>query len=273
MRQHLATLLLLLIIAGCATRPPPAPEPGARPSPPPALLSPIHRDLSDLEMVWHVRAGLNVAALSCSSRVGSGVIADYNGFLRGKQALLTAAYEAKADRFRAQGGNWQRALDTHMTQLYNHFAETADQSTYCVVAATELKRAAALDSDAFLADAGNSLARLDRPFLSQTRTAAMPATRALPAVARAPVVAAGLPGPGWGVQLGAFGSRARAETAWSDVKGRSAHLATFQPHYEPAPGTGLVRLQVKGLTAKADAIELCAHAAAAGFECLPIPMR
>lgn len=273
MRGLVVGLGMALVLAGCATRPPAAPTPAVRPSPPVASLSPIHRDLSDLETVWHVRAGLNVAALSCSLRAGSAIVTDYNGFLKSKQRLLAAAYGAKAERFRAHGGNWQRALDTHMTQLYNHFAQGAGHSAFCSAAAAELKRAAVLDSESFRAEAANSLARLDRPFLSAAAAAAGPAARATPAVARSAVVTEELSGAGWGVQLGAFGSRARAEAAWAEVRERSGRLAAFQPHYEQGRGSRLVRLQVKGLKTQADAIDLCAHAAAAGFDCLPVALR
>lgn len=268
MRRQFLVCSLTLLFAACATRPPAPPPP--RPVPPVAIeLSPIHRDLSDLETVWHVRAGLNVAALSCQSRSGGGIVTDYNGFLKAKQGLLTAAYEAKADRYRAQGGNWQRALDTHMTQLYNHFAQTADQAAFCATAASELKRAIAADPDSFRAEAGAMLARLDHPIGARSQ-AGPPAARAMPTAARLTTPAAEPLPPDWGVQLGAFGTRNKAEAAWADVKARAPRLAAFQPHYEPAPGKRLVRLQVKGLRTNADAIELCAHASAAGFDCLPV---
>lgn len=270
MRRHAAVFSLTLVLAACATRPPASPDPASRPSASAdAPLSRIHRDLTELETVWHVRAGLNVAALSCRSRVGNGIISDYNGFLKSKRALLSLAYEAKADRYRAKGGNWQRELDTHMTKLYNHFAQTSGQAAFCGTAAAELRQAIAADPDAFRADAGNVLARLDRPFLA--RGSASPAiARAIPASAAGPAAAALPLAPGWGVQLGAFGSRKQAQAAWTNVAGRAPRLAAFRPHYEDAPGGKLVRLQVKGLNTQADAIELCAHAAAAGFDCMPV---
>ena len=75
-----AAVASILVLAACSTRvPSPPPEP-SRPAPAPAPLSPIHQDLDPLEMVWHVRAGLNVAALSCAQRVGPGIVTDYNAF-------------------------------------------------------------------------------------------------------------------------------------------------------------------------------------------------
>lgn len=268
MRQ-VASMALALALAACATRPPSAPQPAPPPIPPTVELSPIHQGLSELETVWHVRAGLNVAALSCPSRTGTGIVADYNGFLKAHQVLLTAAYEAKADRYRLQGGDWQRALDTHMTRLYNHFAQTRDRPAYCSAAAAELKRAIALEPDVFQADSAAVLARLDRRLFPHTPTG-QPAARAMTVSAAVPPVGAAPLAADWGVQLGAFRSRRTAEAAWTNVQGRSAQLARFQPQYEPAPGTRLVRLQVRGLRAEGDAIELCAHAAAAGFDCMPV---
>jgi cell division septation protein DedD len=75
---------------------------------------------------------------------------------------------------------------------------------------------------------------------------------------------------GWRIQLGAFTGKPAAEAAWADVKGRSAQLGALTPYFEPVPGKPLVRLQVKGVESRDQAIQLCAHAAAAGFDCMPI---
>jgi ABC-type polar amino acid transport system ATPase subunit len=42
------------------------------------------------------------------------------------------------------------------------------------------------------------------------------------------------------------------------VKARSPQFAAMAPHFEPVPGTSLLRLQVKGVETRADAIRLCA---------------
>lgn len=261
----LATTLALL--AACSTRTPsPAPEP-SRPAPAP--LSPIHQNLDPLDTVWHVRAGLNVAALSCAQRVGPGVVTDYNAFLKAKKDLLNQAYEALSAEYRAKGGNWQRALDTDMTKLYNHFASPTAQAGFCEAAAHEVKRAIAANPDAAQSWAKEALLRLDLPFTQPQLAAA--ATRAAPqARAMGLMSAPALEAAGWRIQLGAFGSKAKAEAAWASLKDRSAELGGMNPHFEPVPGKPLTRLQVKGVNSQADAVRLCAHAAAAGFDCFPV---
>lgn len=252
-----------LTLAACATRtPPPPPE---RPAPPQAL-SPIHQNLAPHEQLWHVRAGLNVAALSCAQKVGPGIVTDYNAFLKAKQTVLAQAYDQLSADYRAKGGNWQRTLDSDMTKLYNHFASPTAQAAFCDAAAAEVKRAIATDGD--WADA---LKRLDTPFTAPPQLAARSAPPAgargllsMPAPAADPVPA------NWRIQLGAFTGKPAAEAAWTNVKGRSAELAQLTPHFEPVPGKPLVRLQVKGVQSREQAIGLCAHAAAAGFDCIPV---
>jgi hypothetical protein len=254
-----------LTLAACATRTP-APPPPARPAPPQAL-SPIHQDLAPHEQLWHVRAGLNVAALSCASRVGPAIITDYNAFLKAKQAPLADAYDQLSADYRAKGGNWQRALDADMTRLYNHFASPTAQAAFCDAAATEVKRAiATADGDWQTA----ALQRLDAPFTAPPQMAARAAPMAARGLLSMPMAAAEPIPTDWRIQLGAFTGKPAAESAWVQVKGRSAELAQLTPHFEPVPGKPLVRLQVKGVESRQQAIQLCAHAAAAGFDCIPV---
>jgi hypothetical protein len=254
-----------LTLAACATRTP-APPPPARPAPPQAL-SPIHQNLAPYETLWHVRAGLNVAALSCAGKVGPGIVTDYNAFLKAKQALLAEAYDQLSADYRAKGGNWQRALDADMTKLYNHFASPTAQAAFCDAAAIEVKRAIAAAPEG---DWAAVLQRLDTPFTAPPQYAARsapPAARgllAMPEPASEPIPA------GWRIQLGAFTGKPAAEAAWNNVKNRSAQLGALTPHFEPIPGKPLVRLQVKGVESREQAIQLCAHAAAAGFDCMPV---
>jgi hypothetical protein len=269
MRQTLPLLALTLALAACASRTP-APQPPARPAPPQAL-SPIHQDLEPHEAVWHVRAGLNVAALSCASKVGPGIVTDYNAFLKAKQALLAQAYEQLSADYRARGGNWQRTLDSDMTKLYNHFASPDAQAAFCDAAAAEVKRAIAATPDAQQQWAEQALLRLDSPFTAPPQYASAAAARLAPmGLMSAPPVADDTVPAGWRIQLGAFTGKTAAEAAWADVKGRSPELGGLSPHFEPVPGKPLVRLQVKGVESRNDAIRLCAHAAAAGFDCIPV---
>jgi hypothetical protein len=239
-RSYLAAATLTL--AACTTTQP-APPP-SRPAPPQPL-SPIHQNLAPHETLWHVRAGLNVAALSCAGKVGPGIVTDYNAFLKAKQALLAEAYDQLSADYRGKGGNWQRALDADMTRLYNHFASPTAQAAFCEAAAAEVKRAIAAAPEG---DWAAVLQRLDTPFTAPPQMAA----RGTPPAAHGLLA---MPAP---------------EAAWTNVKGRSAQLGALTPHFEPVPGKPLVRLQVKGVESREQAIQLCAHAAAAGFDCMPV---
>jgi len=251
-----------LVLSACATRTS-TPAPPARPAPAPAQsLSSIHQNLDPLKSVWHVRAGLNVAALSCAQRVGPEIVTDYNAFLKAKQRLLAEAYEALSADYRAKGGSWQRALDTDMTKLYNHFASPTAQAGFCDAAAVEVKRAIAASPDDRQTWAVDSLAKLDQPFTA-------PPAMAARMMARTAVAEPALPA-GWRIQLGAFGTPAAARKAWDDVSSRSKEIGGLTPHFEPAPGKSLTRLQVKGFDTRGQAISLCAHAAAAGFDCISV---
>lgn len=274
MRRFIPAVALTLILAACATRTPP-PEPPPRPAPPPPPLSAIHQNLSDEERAFNFRAGLNVAALSCVKLAGPEIVSDYNQFLSAKKAELATAYEAKAARHRAQGGKWERALDSHMTQLYNHFAAPTAQVEFCRRAAQEVKQAIAVDRQGFIAWAQPALARLDAPFaaLPPAQPAAImamaAAPRAVAAKSRPGVSIIDLPA-GWRIQLGAYSSRAAAEAAWTKVSSRSPSITGMTPHFEPVPGQSLVRLQAHGATSREQAIALCAEVAAVGLACIPV---
>ncbi|MFQ3595195.1 MAG: hypothetical protein SNJ63_03680 [Sphingomonadaceae bacterium] len=164
---------VLLGLAACTTGPATETARPPEPAAPPALaLSPIHRDLSPLETVWHVRAGLNVAALGCQALEGPGIVADYNAFLKRDAGVLKSAYDATVARYQGQGGAWQKALDTDMTRLYNHFSSPPVHVAYCDAAVAVLREALATPEDQLVAWAPGALAALDRPFTAPPQLAA-----------------------------------------------------------------------------------------------------
>jgi cell division septation protein DedD len=277
-----------LLAWGCATRPP-ADAPVADAAPAAPDLAEIHRGLGPLETLWHLRAGLNVAALSCQGQGGAALVADYNALLQRERAILGQAYEAKVAAARAQAGaGWQRHLDEHMTRLYNHFAWPPAQPAFCREAGLVARAAQAPGDGGILGFAGPALARIDAPIVATARGApfmasaapvsglgsglgsGLTAARTARGRAAAPMALGAVPA-GWKIQLGAFSGRGAAEAAWRSVKARSAAIGAFSPHFEPVPGQArLVRLRIGGLTDRGQAISLCAHAAAAGFDCIPV---
>ena len=149
MRKFALSLALLAGLAACSGKPPPQ---QARNSLPPrhASLPPVPQrtavGANPSEAVWHLRAGLNVAALSCKGRGRAPVTAHYSRFLGRHKALLSRAYAAEQRRH-------GKGLDRHQTQLYNRFANQRSPAQFCASSASVAKRAAAMDSPALAATA------------------------------------------------------------------------------------------------------------------------
>jgi hypothetical protein len=106
------------------------------------------------EAVWHLRAGLNVAALMCKGRGRTPVSGAYRQFLDRHRDLLGAAYRADQRR---HGAGFER----HETQLYNRFANQRDPSAFCRRAAEVAERANRMSSGALANQAGALLSRID----------------------------------------------------------------------------------------------------------------
>ena len=163
--------LALALVAGCS-QPKPRPQAqAARPVAPPVItpqqpvaLSAIHREAGEVERVWHLRAALNVAALQCARSSNSPLVKDYNLILARHRVVLGQAYAAKQARFQQTSGKaWQKAMDRHMTQLYNHWAWPPAQERFCAAAADAARRAARVAPDGFAAYAPRGLAAVDQP--------------------------------------------------------------------------------------------------------------
>ena len=282
-------LLAIALLAGCARKPEPKPvvtAPAPRPVPPPGgattsltLPSPddkggyrtINSDVGAGEAIWHVRSALNVAALSCEGGNGRAIIADYNALLTKQKAVFAAAYKAEATR---QGSS--AALDRHMTQVYNYFAQPPVQARFCAAAGEVSGKARGLSGADFQAYSSDALQRLEAPFQLFYRAYAawkvgapfsydsgtqMASLRAAPSEHRSAP---------WRIQLGAFTGRGGAEAALEKVRKRVSSFGSFKPHFEEASVKGLVRLQLGPVEDRQDAIRLCAAAAGAGLDCFPV---
>lgn len=305
-----AGLATVLLLAGCAHHhrgepeaPPPTAPPAAEPQPPAGSAAgqtvpepgsdgrfeTINSHVGTEEALWHVRAALNVAALSCGGRPGgAAIVARYNALFTQRKAVFAIAYAAETTR---SGGS---ALDQHMTRLYNFFAQPPAQTAFCRAAAEVSEQAAAQPANGLPQFAPGALDKLEAPILDYYRAyasyrrdlaawqagrrTAPPSTQFAARVATpreaavAAVVAAHTDtGASWRIQLGAFTGKPAAEAAWTRARGRLPSLAAYHPHYEDVPHSPLVRLQVGAADDKAGALRLCATAAAGGFDCLPVP--
>jgi len=164
-----------LQLAGCGPHPskvpPPPPVPLRQAPAPPAgavqnLTLPegdgrggfktMNSDIGPAEAVWHVRSALNVAALAYDDRV---IIANYNALLKRQRGALAAANQSES----RQSGS-ASAMDSHMTRLYNFFAQPFAQREFCNVAGRVAADAQSIPGPEFEYFAVVAIERVDRPF-------------------------------------------------------------------------------------------------------------
>jgi hypothetical protein len=172
MNLHGARLALvagtLALLTGCTTEPSyrvarPSPAPAYRPAPPQtAVAAPVSQ--ASGETIWHMRSALNVAALSCRSGPYRQLASNYNQMLRRHRTTLAEAYTQEQAVFRARyGKDWQRRQDSHLTSLYNGFANLATQGPFCATAMTISARVNDMDGAEFREYSRTALAQLERP--------------------------------------------------------------------------------------------------------------
>ena len=175
-----------LALAGCATHPR-APAIVVAAAPPVAVAPPLpagaspgmlvpqpladgsfptpNRALTAAGTVWHLRAGLNVAALSCGGEQGAAIRAGYNRWLATARTPLAAAATRYAAEYGSANPAGRDAFDDDMTRLYNFFSQTPARPAFCAAAAAII---ADLPGENAAAIAGFATARLpglDRPFV------------------------------------------------------------------------------------------------------------
>lgn len=184
MRRPLG-LVSLLLMFGCASRtemakvdPPvilvPKPVAALPPGASPGMAIPAmladgtyptpNRDLSAAAKVWHLRAGLNVAALACRDAEAGRIVAGYNAMLSSQKAALASAQMQMAAEYRARGGDWEDAQDDAMTRLYNFFSLSPARAAFCAAAERVIAQAATVTPAEMPAFAAAKLPELDRPF-------------------------------------------------------------------------------------------------------------
>lgn len=88
-------------------------------------------------LIWTLRAGLNVAALQCQFAPALRTVDYYNNMLRQHAAELQATYATLGAYFkRTAGKTWQTALDSYTTRTYNSFSTLRAQLSFCEVASS-----------------------------------------------------------------------------------------------------------------------------------------
>ena len=95
-------------------------------------------------LLWNLRAGLNVAALQCQFSDYLRAVPNYNGLLAHHNVELAAAYTALNNYFkRVQGAKGQKAFDDYSTITYNNWSTLQAQMIFCQTATNIAKSALA----------------------------------------------------------------------------------------------------------------------------------
>ncbi|MBC2668261.1 hypothetical protein ACFOON_04660 [Novosphingobium piscinae] len=153
-----ATLVGLLLLAGCgpeapppAPLPPPPPPPVAvvippRPTPPngasPNLVVPpvdaaglrysVNRNITPAQTVWNLRSAYNVAALNCRAADHAEIVPNYRAFLKAHDKGLAKANKTIDAEFKGKyGSGFVVPRERYMTEVYNHFALPPTMADFC----------------------------------------------------------------------------------------------------------------------------------------------
>lgn len=96
------------------------------------------------QLLWNLRAGLNVSALACQSWPFLRTVANYNALLAHHSGELATAYTTLEGYFRrVNGRTGPRQFDIYSTQTYQNFVTTNAQMGFCQVASRLAKEALA----------------------------------------------------------------------------------------------------------------------------------
>lgn len=190
MRRHIITGAAMALLAGCATAPRPVPVAAVTPAPPPPVVPTLpagatpgmlvpaalpdgsyptpNQHLSTGASLWHLRAGLNVAALSCPAADGAAITAAYNAMLVAHAAELKTAEASYAAEYRAASAaaDWRDRYDDAMTRLYNFFSQTPVRPAFCAAARGVADQLAGVPAGGLSSLAVQDLAALDQPFVA-----------------------------------------------------------------------------------------------------------
>ncbi|WP_261936413.1 hypothetical protein [Sphingomonas bisphenolicum] len=179
------SLVSLAVLAACSTPPPPPP-----PAPPPPVVPTIkpmppanavegmsipeqaadgkyltaNRGVTSNTALWHLRMGLNVAALNCD-KYGPTARNQYNQLLAVHKAALNGANAAVDRNYSvAYGSSGMASRERLNTVVYNFFALPPVIKSFCPVAVTVGAKMIAMPSSQLLEAAPALLAELEKPF-------------------------------------------------------------------------------------------------------------
>jgi hypothetical protein len=113
-------------------------------------------------LLWNLRSGLNVAALSCQFSPYLRTVPNYNDILAHHSRELAAAYTALNGYFKRVHGAKQGMIkfDDYSTVTYNNFSPRYAQNGFCQVAADVAKEALLRPKGQFYTVAQNRMREL-----------------------------------------------------------------------------------------------------------------
>ena len=124
-----------------------------------------NRGLSPAGALWHLRGGLNVAALACRGVGEAETVSRYNALLANREVPLAAAQRALEAEYRlGNGADWQARWDSAMTRLYNYYSQTPVRTEFCSAAAAILAELEQVPDAELPTFAAVRIVDLDRPF-------------------------------------------------------------------------------------------------------------
>ena len=122
-----------------------------------------NRALSAAGNIWHLRSGLNFAALGCRGAQQEAIVAGYNAMLSAQKPILAGAERTLLVEYRSTGGASGRSgYDDAMTRLYNYWSFSAARQGLCATAARVAADAATVPQAEFAEFAAARLPELDR---------------------------------------------------------------------------------------------------------------
>lgn len=114
-------------------------------------------------LLWNLRAGLNVAALQCQFSPYLRAVDNYNAILAHHSEELAAAYTTLNNYFKRVQGNpakGQKAFDDYTTMTYNNFSTLQAQLGFCQTASNIAKEALTRPKGQFYVTAQNRMREL-----------------------------------------------------------------------------------------------------------------
>lgn len=187
------TATMIVMLAACAPTPPPLQTPAPTPAPapvapiiiPPRPMSPgsaaetqqlpardatgrfvtINSNAAAERAFWHLKTGLNVAAIGCRGPEEATLVAAYNQIIKSHTRTIQAAEKKViADLGKASGSTGVKERDRLSTQLFNYFAQPPAQAEFCRRAVSLAQTVATTPSAQVIPNAPAQLVTLDEPF-------------------------------------------------------------------------------------------------------------